>query len=380
MWIFPVVLSCIFLGIHILAYFSIVKPIRFKSVRIIFAIFLVCNFLGIEGYFYARYLVGLPHFIFYLLSISIGIGFVLLLASILLWFLRGVNWLLFSKQKDREANNKVWIRSCVILFIIVYSAWGMIEGRMLPRIREVSLSFPNLKQNFTAVQLSDIHIGGLVDAKIVKEMVLGANALKPDVIFLTGDIVDIEINRAKEALAELEKLQAPLGVYYILGNHEYYHNATEIIEYVKTLSTIKLLENSNVILQKNGEDLVNVVGLYDLAGLRFDDRTPDLKAAMQGSNATIPTILLSHQPKSIEYVASWNEETTQKIDLMLSGHTHGGQIFPFKYLVRLAQPYINGLYKDSSGTQVYVNVGSGFWGPPMRVGVRAEMTYYTFTP
>ena len=179
--------------------------------------------------------------------------------------------------------------------------------------------------------------------------------------------MDTKLAFAKAALDELKNLNSKFGTYFIVGNHEYFHGVKPIIDYVNSLG-IKTLENENVYIgpKDNGFYLC---GVYDRFGNRYGAYKPDINKALENTN-THPTVLLAHQPKFIEEI-----ENTVGIDLILCGHTHGGQIFPFNFLVKLQQPYVRGLNTHNEFTQVYVNKGTGFWGPPMRLGASSEITF-----
>lgn len=243
---------------------------------------------------------------------------------------------------------------------------------MKPRIEKISLPLKGLAQNFSAIQISDLHIGGLIDAQRVSSIIDQVLAFKADVVFLTGDIIDTKIGEIQDALLELKRLKAPLGVYYVLGNHEYFHGVYEIIESMRALG-FKVLENQSMVLKKGEVSLLNIVGVNDLFGRKLGILEPDLQKALNQREEDLPSILLAHQPKFISEVLP-----NSKIDLMLSGHTHGGQIFPFGLFVRLDQPYLAGLYEHDEQMKIYVNRGTGFWGPPMRVLSHAEITYFEF--
>jgi hypothetical protein len=153
-----------------------------------------------------------------------------------------------------------------------------------------------------------------------------------------------------------------LGVYYVPGNHEYFYGVHKIMEYVRTLG-VHVLSNRSIVINHT----INLAGVMDMSGKRFDFEPPDLKRALLHVKPELPTILLSHQPKIVK------EMTDEKIDLILSGHTHGGQIFPFGLLVLLDQPYLSGLYQHSKHTQVFVSNGAGFWGPAVRIMAPSEI-------
>jgi predicted MPP superfamily phosphohydrolase len=231
-------------------------------------------------------------------------------------------------------------------------------------VQTVDVKLKDLKQPYLIVQLSDVHIGGLVDATFIKNLVTKVNALKPDLVAITGDLVDVKLEFALPALKELTKLNSTYGTYFCVGNHEYFHGLEAIIKTVKSLG-ITVLENENLYIGEKGKGF-NLAGVYDIFGYRINQYEPDLVEALKGKDKHSPTVLLAHQPRFIDEVFG--------VDLMLSGHTHGGQIYPFKYLVKLAQPYISGLHQHDKRLQIYVNKGTGFWGPPMRLGSDSEIT------
>jgi uncharacterized protein len=184
------------------------------------------------------------------------------------------------------------------------------------------------------------------------------NALRPDLVAGTGDLVDGSVRELGRAVAHLGRLQARHGVYFVTGNHEYYSGAEEWVAHLETLG-IKPLRNEHV---RIGDE-----GGFDLAGIDDHSARPDLKKALGGRDASRACVLLAHQPRGIELADELG------VDLQLSGHTHGGQMFPWNLLVRLQQPFVAGLHKLRRA-QIYVSCGTGYWGPPMRVGAPAEIT------
>ena len=195
-------------------------------------------------------------------------------------------------------------------------------------------------------------------------MIVKVNAIGADIVVITGDLVDINLEKASPILDLFKNLESKHGTYFILGNHEYIHGAGEIILKVQSLG-IRALENENVYIGEVGSGF-NLAGVYDVRGYRTNTFVPDIDKALKGVQDS-PTVLLAHQPRYIE-------EVKHGVDLMLSGHTHGGQIYPFRFLVGLVQPYISGLHQHNKELQIYVNKGTGFWGPPMRLGASAEIT------
>lgn len=375
--IFPLLALIVFLIFHLSIYFLFIKRIiKLKIPLLVLKYFLIFNFLGVMSYFAARYFVDFPQSLYFLVSLSIGVGFVLFVVTLLYQFLtlmlHLVAWLFpkFSEKRRGFFQNVLNLTSGI--FALGYLGAGLVEGRLAPKLERVRIPLKNLKTPLNAVQISDLHIGGLIEENVVREIVQQVNALKPDFIVLTGDIIDTEVARVPKAMAELARLNAPLGVYFVTGNHEYFHDIQPLLENLKS-SGIRVLENECVPLMKNNEAILNLAGVYDLFGRRIGVLEPDLEQALKDRIESQPLILLAHQPKFALEVQS-----SHRVDLILSGHTHGGQIFPFRFLVKLEQPYLAGLYQHSPTTQIYVNRGTGFWGPPMRILARAEITYFEF--
>ena len=374
--LFPLIALLVFLGFHLSIYFFFFKQIiKVRIPLLVLKYFIVFNFLGVVLYFTARYFMDFPQSLYFLVSLSIGVSFVLfvvmLLYQCLSLLLKLISALFpkFSKERRGFFQNALNITSGI--FALGYLGAGLIEGRLQPRIESLRIPLKNFKGRISAVQISDLHIGGLIEENVVRGIVQQINALNPDFIVLTGDIVDTEISRVSKAIEEISKLQAPLGIYFVLGNHEYFHGIEPLMKALKTLNIV-VLENACVQIQK-GESRLNLAGVYDLFGRRIGALEPNLDKALEKRNPNYPLVLLAHQPKFALEV-----EESHNVDLILSGHTHGGQIFPFRFLVKLEQPYLAGLYQHSKTTQIYVNRGTGFWGPPMRILARAEISHFEF--
>lgn len=339
-----------------------VKKLHFsEKVKLFINIFLSINLLGVAGYMFARYNPTIPNWAYFLLSIPIGIIFVLFIATIFYEFSSRILNIIPLNKKRRTFFKKTLDISSVALAGSI-NAKAMYNARHI-EIEDIEIKIKNLKQSYNIVQLSDIHIGGLINKEFISNLVKKVNALNPDIIVITGDMVDTKLEYAKEALDELKNLKSKYGNYFIVGNHEYFHGVVSIIDYVNTLN-IKTLENENVYIGEKEKGFF-LAGVYDVMGYRIENYKPDLNKALIGTES-YPTVLLAHQPKFIEEVVN--------VDLVLSGHTHGGQIAPFNLLVKLVQPYIKGLHQHNENTQIYVNKGTGFWGPPMRLGASSEIT------
>jgi predicted MPP superfamily phosphohydrolase len=228
---------------------------------------------------------------------------------------------------------------------------------------------PRALDGTTIVQLSDLHIGPTLGRDWVEDLVARVNALSPDLVAITGDLVDGSVPHLRDTVAPLAALRARYGVYFVTGNHEYYSGAEAWVRELSRLG-IRVLRNERVRI--GSED-----ASFDLAGV--DDfrarglargHGADLPRALAGVDAQRELVLLAHQPKQVFEAARLG------VGLQLSGHTHGGQIWPFRYLVRLQQPFLAGLERVEN-TFLYVSQGTGFWGPPMRVGTVSEISHIT---
>jgi uncharacterized protein len=254
--------------------------------------------------------------------------------------------------------------------VSVRSALGDVE---VPEV-EVRLSrLPPALSGLTVVQLSDVHIGPTIGRSFLEHVVEKSNAQKPDAIVITGDLVDGSVASLRHHVEPLAKLRARYGVFFVTGNHEYYSGVDEWLTELARLG-IRVLRNERVSLGDAGASL-------DLAGV--DDHHADGFAPGHGADYDKPfrgrdpereLIVLAHQPSQIARLAG------ARPGLQLSGHTHGGQIWPFGALVRLNQPYIAGLHRHDDTTQIYVSRGTGYWGPPMRLFCPAEITKLVLTP
>jgi predicted MPP superfamily phosphohydrolase len=232
---------------------------------------------------------------------------------------------------------------------------------------EVTLSrLPSALGGLVIAQLTDLHIGPTLRTPFVDEVVMRTNALHPDVIAITGDLVDGTVEQLREIVAPLGQLHAKYGVFFVTGNHEYYSGVEQWAEELTRLG-IRVLRNERVTIGE-GKDSFELVGIDDEhASQVVPGAGPDLERALLGRDPSRELVLLAHQPKSV------HRAQRHDVGLQLSGHTHGGQLWPFGWLVSLQQPVVAGLAQFGR-TIVYVSCGTGYWGPPMRIGAPAEIT------
>ncbi|MBW2529000.1 MAG: metallophosphoesterase [Deltaproteobacteria bacterium] len=256
----------------------------------------------------------------------------------------------------------------------VLTASGVALGRGLGRLamKRVDVLLRNLPpelDGFTIAQLTDLHLGAMRHGSWVDEVVRETNRLHPDLIAITGDLADATPQQLAREVAALGRLEAKHGVYFVTGNHEYFIDLPGWLHALRSIG-IRVLRNERVAIGR-GDAEFDLAGVDDHQGARMaPGHGPDVAKAMRGADGARASVLLAHQPRVIF------EAAEHRIGLVLSGHTHGGQIWPWRYLVYLQQPYVSGLH-EHEGTQIYVSEGTGFWGPPMRLGSTAEISLVT---
>jgi uncharacterized protein len=248
----------------------------------------------------------------------------------------------------------------------IHAARGRVRVK---RIEVVLDRLPAAADGMRIAQLCDMHVGGLLGKGFVEQVVHTTNQLAPDVIAVVGDLVDGSIEQLRPAIAPMGDLRARFGTFFVTGNHEYY-SSSGAAAWMQELERMGMhvLRNQRMPVG-NAEAGFDVAGVPDHTAKRFPEEGPgeDVAQAMDGRDPSRAVVLLAHQPIAI------HEAARHGVDLQLSGHTHGGQIWPWGALVRLQQPYVRGLHRLAD-TQLYVSCGTGFWGPPMRIGAPAEIT------
>jgi uncharacterized protein len=284
----------------------------------------------------------------------------------------GVRALLSTFAAPVDPERRTWLSrglaagASVLAFGVgafgVQSALGRIKVRKV----EVTLDrLPASLHGTTIVQLTDVHIGTILGKSFIEQLVQTVATLKADLVVITGDLVDGSVEHLAEAVAPLGHLQSRHGTFFVTGNHEFYSGADPWCKHLAEELGIQVLRNRRVSIGDSH-------GSFDLAGI--DDITApmfgqpsDLAAALEGRDPSRELVLLAHQPRAVHAAKAAG------VGLQISGHTHGGQIWPFNFLVLLQQPLVAGLARFGQ-TALYVSRGTGFWGPPMRVGAPAEVT------
>jgi predicted MPP superfamily phosphohydrolase len=233
---------------------------------------------------------------------------------------------------------------------------------------EVPLAgLPAALQGFRIVQISDIHVGPTIRRRYLESIVEAVNRLKPDLVAITGDLVDGSVPDLQSHVAPLSALMSRHGSFFVTGNHEYYSGVLPWLAELKRLG-IKVLHNEHVVIEHGGAKLV-LAGVPDYSAGHFDEsHRSDPRQAIAGAPQDAGArVLLAHQPRSAPAAAGAG------FDLQLSGHTHGGQFLPWNFFVRFQQPFTAGLHRLGR-MWVYVSRGTGYWGPPKRFGAPSEIT------
>ncbi|HET6583569.1 MAG TPA: metallophosphoesterase [Nannocystaceae bacterium] len=253
------------------------------------------------------------------------------------------------------------------------AGYGVYRAFTAPEITELAVHVPKLPSaldGLSIVQLTDVHVGPFIGRRFIDTLVAEANAQRPDVVVVTGDLVDGSVDRLGHAVAGLAALRARYGTFFVTGNHDDYSGADAWCAFLETLG-IHVLRNRRVEIGDSRSSL-DLVGVDDWGGRRRGAKGYDLDAALADRDPDRAAVLLAHQPTNFEVAAE------RGVDLQISGHTHGGQIFPLTAFIGLGWTYSRGLYHHADSS-IYVSRGCGFWGPPARVGSPPEIAKLVLT-
>ncbi len=294
--------------------------------------------------------------LYYLMGFVFILFIVIMMRDIVWYIIFGIAKLLKSDGWHIDPKNVSLLSKAnfiVILFSIMVCSYAIYEGNKLPQVREEFIYSDKINSNLRIVQLSDLHITRATSTTRLRQLVEQVNMLNPDVVVLTGDTVDDNIFLIEEQLGILKELSAPYGIYSIMGNHEFYNDVYAAKRILDSLG-LKFLFNGGVHINNTN---VFIAGIPDLNTM-FE--RVNFWRTLNPSKKEDFKVLLSHTPIII------NSLSDGIVDLVLAGHTHGGQIFPFHWLVKQANDYLAGKYKVN-GIDMYVSRGAGAWGPQMRL-------------
>lgn len=359
-------------------------PILWKNVaRILLALMFV---VPLSSMFMLRYIEGVSHKLAWITYVTLGfLSFVFTLLIIRdLTVILGITakWLasLFSSEGSNvvDTSRRDFLIQTSNLGILgaagILTAYGVYQARRKPGIVNLTIPIKNLPadfEGFRIVQITDIHAGLTVKRDWTEIVAQQVSELKPDLIAFTGDLADGSVPHLREHVEPFAFLNAPYGKFFVTGNHEYYSDVLPWVEEIGRMG-YKVLNNEHAIVERNGSSLV-LAGVTDYSGGDFlPEHKSDPRKAVDGAPADTVKILLAHQPRSLHAAEPLG------FDFIITGHTHGGQFFPWNWLAAIGQPYIKGLHRHN-GTWVYVSMGTGYWGPPVRLGTRSEITLFTLT-
>ena len=251
----------------------------------------------------------------------------------------------------------------------VGSLWGMYQALKEPVIKRVEIKIEGLPESlkgFRMAQITDLHVGSMITGKFVERVTKKIQKLNADMLFFTGDAADGSVQSYGKHLNSLTEIHPKYGKYFVTGNHEYYSDMNGWLQLIEGLGfKILVNESQNIIVN---DATIMITGIPDRTGRHFSSfHKTDMEKALGGMNSSDLKILLAHQPGDVEHATKYG------FDLQLSGHTHGGQYFPFSLLVQMAHPFLKGLHKREN-TWIYINQGTGYWGPPLRIGTVPEIT------
>ncbi len=300
----------------------------------------------------------------------LGAAWVLFVWSVLAQLLRLG---LLTAGVDDPARSRM-VTAAVTAVAAVLLVWGYAEARRVPRIRNVDVAIDRLGSGLDGLRvavITDTHYGPIDRARWSAAVVARVNELGADVVCHVGDIADGTVDVREAQARPLASVNATTARVYVTGNHEYFSEAQGWLDYMESIGWAAL-HNRHLIVEKGGDRLV-VAGVDDAtakwSGLA--DHGENLEAALAEADRELPVLLLAHQPKQVAHAVR------EGVDLQISGHTHGGQIWPFNFLVRLDHPVVAGLSRHGDRTQLYTSRGTGFWGPPFRVFAPSEITLLT---
>ncbi|KUL27396.1 metallophosphoesterase [Actinoplanes awajinensis subsp. mycoplanecinus] len=280
---------------------------------------------------------------------------------------------LLAAGVDGPARSRI-VAAAVLVISVVLLIWGYTEAMRVSRVRRVDVVIPRLGaalDGLKVVLITDTHYGPIDRARWSQGVTEVINSLDADIVAHTGDIADGEVHQRRAMAAPLGDIRAKLARVYVTGNHEYMSGAQGWVEHMSSLGW-DALHNRHLVVTR-GDDSLVVAGVDDrtAAGSGVPGHHMDHEAALAGADPALPVLLLAHQPQQVTGAVAHG------IDLQLSGHTHGGQMWPFHYLVRTDQPVLQGLSRHSERTQMYTSRGTGFWGPPFRIFAPSEITLLT---
>ena len=345
----------------------------------LWVIFLILYFLPISTFFmrinkiendYIDYFTWISY-------LSLGICSILFFMFIIMDFV-SMSSKIIPVKSNFDPNRKAFLglsfKTILAGFGGIFSFYGILNGLRNPVIITQKIEYKNLPnglKNFKIAHITDLHVGSQIKAEMVNSVVEKINAINPDIVVFTGDAADGSVENYGKEMEPLKGIKSKYGNYFVTGNHEYYSDLKGWLNKISEVGFTILINESKKIYVN--ESRLVVTGIPDRsAGNYLKSHKTDMVKSLNGIDHADFKILLAHQPKDIEHAVKHD------YDLQLSGHTHGGQYYPFSFLVQLAHPFLKGLHRRGN-THIYINQGTGFWGPSIRIGTVPEITEIILT-
>ncbi len=357
---------------HIKNYLTILLFIMVYSFVLIIPFHSMENVFSDLLYWYASISLGIIYFLILLTALRDFILFILYLAKKIQF-----NFFISSTSSNKIKSNReihrkdFFIKTYHKIILPVTSGfvgYGLYQARKVANRTPVQITLKNLPKDFDGfkiTQITDIHVGPTIKREYIEKIVEAVNSTQPDMVAITGDLVDGSVPKLYSHIEPLKNMHSEYGSYFVTGNHEYYSGAKDWIKAIRSLG-IQVLLNEHTILRRKKSHLI-LAGVTDYTAHKIlPEHKTDPAKAIQNCDVDGCKILLAHQPRSLYKAVESN------YDLQISGHTHGGQLFPFGILVHLVQPFVQGLHYYKK-TWIYVNKGTGYWGIPMRLGAPSEI-------
>jgi predicted MPP superfamily phosphohydrolase len=298
---------------------------------------------------------------------------VVLLTALLAEKLIGAGAGLGGALADGELPSYTALGVAVLGTLVTLVGW--VNARRTAAVVKVDVPIAGLPEGlrgFTIAQITDIHVGPTIKAPYLQAIVDAVNALKADMVAITGDLVDGSVAKLAPHVAPLANLQSRHGTYFVMGNHDYYSGGQTWVDALRRLG-LRVLLNEHVVLKHQGSEVV-IAGVTDYTAHHFDPtHKSDPQAALAGAPEALVKVLLAHQPRSAPAAVQAG------FHLQVSGHTHGGQFWPWRLAVPLQQPFVAGLHRLED-MWIYISRGTGYWGPPKRFGAPSEITLLRLVP
>ncbi len=362
-------------GVNYYIYRRVISSLEIESQALIWAL-RATFFLLAMSYPSARILVGLninalSSVWYWVASIWMGLALYLFLIGLFVQIVTG-GFRIFGLYRPLEnaVGGNIGLAGFTLVLVssILLCCYGYYQAMYKVHITRLEVpikALPRELDGFVLVHISDLHLGIVVGAGFLERAIEHANSLGPDMVAITGDLIDENPDEMKEIFTLLGRLKARYGVYATTGNHEFYNRARAIIRHSEAIG-IRFLRNEKAIVASN----LRIYGIDDPAIKRVGGDTVPFEQVIGPEAKSTPAILLYHRPTRFEKAADLG------IDLMLTGHTHGGQLWPIGHIVRLFYPKLHGHFTHN-GSHLYVSRGTGTWGPPIRLGAPPEIVGIT---